>query len=311
MMSSTLSAEYVFLKNGSIVKCRIEAETKTSITGRMPNGKPVTFNARDIIRILYTELYMGKIFVNKTDGTVIEAYMVDEDQTSYTFRKELYSPNEFRVRRDEVLFTTRKNPSGLAGTAESDRIEITWKAPYTPVSKYKVYFKSSVMVEKRVTRETIHTQLEPRTVPEAAAAGAASMMALPAKVRPIIIAMGPVTWAGRILSHLHTAPADQKAGDDGDDTGEDDAKLRLRDMLRQKDVGARVVNQFRRQILCRNHAGDGGQVCEGGAVVHGDFPPGDKDEEYRGQTGGENGRGDLEAVMSATATVAGNITTTC
>ena len=142
IMSGSLFAEYVFLKDGSIVKCRIEAETATSITARMPDGKAVTFSPRNIIRILYTELYMGKIFVNKTDGTVIEAYMVDEDQTSYTFRKELYSPKEFTVKRDEVLFTTRKNPSGLSGEAKSDRIEITWKAPYTPVNKYKIYFKS-------------------------------------------------------------------------------------------------------------------------------------------------------------------------
>ncbi|MBN2401070.1 MAG: fibronectin type III domain-containing protein [Spirochaetes bacterium] len=141
--ATSLFAEYVFLKDGSIVKCRIETETKTSITARLPNGKMTTFNPRNVLRILYTELYMGKIFVNKTDGTVIEAYMVDEDQTTYTFRKDLYKPQEFKIRRDEVLFTTRKNPSGLKGTARHDRIEITWNAPYTPVKNYKIYFKSA------------------------------------------------------------------------------------------------------------------------------------------------------------------------
>jgi len=141
--STALFAEYVFLKDGSIVKCRIESETKSSITARLADGKQVTFIPKNIIRILYTELYMGKIFVNKTDGTVLEVYMVDEDQTTYTFRKDLYKPEEFTVKRDEVLFTTRKNPSGLTGTAKNDRIEITWKAPYTPVAKYKIYFKSA------------------------------------------------------------------------------------------------------------------------------------------------------------------------
>jgi hypothetical protein len=143
MMSTSLFAEYVFLKDGSIIKCRIESETKASITARIPDGKQITFNPKNVIRILYTELYMGKIFVNKTDGTVLEVYMVDEDQTTYTFRKDLYKPEEFTVKRDEVLFTTRKNPSGLMGTAKNDRIEITWKAPYTPVNNYKVYFKST------------------------------------------------------------------------------------------------------------------------------------------------------------------------
>ena len=143
MMSTSLFAEYVFLKDGSIVKCKIETETTASITARMPDGKQMTFNPKNVIRILYTELYMGKIFVNKTDGTVLEVYMVDEDQTTYTFRKDLYKPQEFTVKRDEVLFTTRKNPSGLTGTAKNDRIEITWKAPYTPIKNYKIYFKST------------------------------------------------------------------------------------------------------------------------------------------------------------------------
>ncbi len=143
IMSGSLFAEYVFLKDGSIIKCRIESETKTSISARLADGKQATFNPRNVIRILYTELYMGKIFVNKTDGTVLEVYMVDEDQTSYTFRKDLYKPAEFTVKREEVLFTTRKNPTGLQGKAKDDSIDISWKAPFTKVNTYKIYFKST------------------------------------------------------------------------------------------------------------------------------------------------------------------------
>ncbi|MFH0977196.1 MAG: fibronectin type III domain-containing protein [Spirochaetota bacterium] len=143
IMANTAFAEYVFLRDGSIVKCKIESETAATITARLADGKQMTISPKNVIRILYTELYMGKIFINKTDGTVIEAYMVDEDQTTYTLRKELYKPQEFIIKRDEVLFTTRKNPSGLIGKAKDDRIEITWKAPYTPVNNYKVYFRST------------------------------------------------------------------------------------------------------------------------------------------------------------------------
>ncbi len=137
-----LRAEYVFLKDGSILKCKIESETAASINVRLADGKQMVINPKNVMRVLYTELYMGKIFINKTDGTVIEAYMVDEDQTTYTFRKDLNKPQEFTLKRDEVLFTTRKNPSGLTGTAKSDTIMISWKPPYNPVKEYNIYFKS-------------------------------------------------------------------------------------------------------------------------------------------------------------------------
>jgi len=100
IIPALLHAEYVFLKDGSIVKCKIENETAASITVRLADGKQRVINPKDVMRILFTELYMGKIFINKTDGTIIEAYMVDEDQTTYTFRKDLYKPQEFVLKRD-------------------------------------------------------------------------------------------------------------------------------------------------------------------------------------------------------------------
>ena len=55
------------------------------------------------------------------------------------------------------------------------------------------------MVEMSVTSETTHTQFE-ATAPTAPTAGAASERALPASVRPMIMATGPVMEAGRIFS---------------------------------------------------------------------------------------------------------------
>lgn len=143
MVTTGLRAEYVFLKDGSITKCKVENESAASITVRLTDGKQMVLNPKNVIRILYTELYLGKIFVNKTDGTIIEAYMVDEDQTTYTFRKELYKPQEFVLKREEVLFTTRKNPTGLTGIPKAGSIIINWKSPYTPVKNYRIYFKSA------------------------------------------------------------------------------------------------------------------------------------------------------------------------
>lgn len=134
-----LSAEYVFTKDGSIIQGKIISDSKDYITITTPDKKSKTITRNNIIRILYTELYMGKIFVNLIDGSVIEVYMVDENQNSYTFRKELYKPEEFVVKREDVLFTTRTNPVGLKGEPDTDSIDIEWKAPYTPVKYYRVY----------------------------------------------------------------------------------------------------------------------------------------------------------------------------
>ncbi len=140
--NSPVMAEYVFLKDGSILTGRIENESPAGVSFIKNDGTKLLINHANIMRILYTELYMGKILINKTDGTVVEAYMVDEDQVSFTYRKDLYKPVEFTLKRDEILFTARKNPTGLTGKAEADSISIEWKAPYTSVLHYKVYIKS-------------------------------------------------------------------------------------------------------------------------------------------------------------------------
>ena len=142
LFNSPAMAEFVFLKDGSILTGKIESESPVAINFLANDGKKHILNPKNIMRILYTDLYMGKILINKIDGTVLEAYMVDEDQTSYTFRKDLYKPVEFTIKRDEVLFTARKNPVSLTGQAEGESISLKWKAPYTGASHYKVYIKS-------------------------------------------------------------------------------------------------------------------------------------------------------------------------
>jgi len=84
---------------------------------------------------------MGKVYVQKTDGKNIIAYMVDEDRDTYTFRRELFNPEEFKLRRDQVLFMARGNPSGLQGEADTGRVDLKWFPPYNQVKKYNIYIK--------------------------------------------------------------------------------------------------------------------------------------------------------------------------
>jgi len=147
---SLLQAEYVFLKDGSILEGTILRDGSNSITMRDADRKVRTISRKDIMRILYTELYMGKLFVQKTDGKGFVAYMVDEDRTTYTFRKKLYKPEEFTLKRDEVLFMARGNPTGLRAEAGKVEAELEWNPPYMDVKHYRIYVKGPEDKEYRM-----------------------------------------------------------------------------------------------------------------------------------------------------------------
>ena len=86
---------------------------------------------------------MGKIYIQKRNGEGVVAFIVDEDQESCTFRKDLYKPQEFNLKRAEVLFMAGKNPSGLKveGVIGTDRASLSWLPPYDAVKKYNLYIK--------------------------------------------------------------------------------------------------------------------------------------------------------------------------
>ena len=138
-----LSAEYLFLNDGSIIKGRIIAETPGRITFRSDEDKKVTRYPRaDVMRVLYTEINMGRVYVQLRTGEVHRVFMVDEDRTTYTFRKKLYEPEEFKVKRENVLFMAERNPTGLTGgEPEVDRIELEWLPSFEDMRYYNVYYK--------------------------------------------------------------------------------------------------------------------------------------------------------------------------
>lgn len=137
-------SDHLFLKNGSIIEGKVARETADTVTVRKADGGTETFGRAAVLRILYTKLYMGKLYVHMVDGTVFEAYMVDEDQETYTFRKELYRADEMVVKREDVLYVARKNPTGLnAGAPGLDGVLLKWRPPYNPVRHYRIYARPS------------------------------------------------------------------------------------------------------------------------------------------------------------------------
>jgi fibronectin type 3 domain-containing protein/RNase P/RNase MRP subunit p29 len=138
-------AEAVFLKDGPIIFGKIISDTSDALTIQTDDGKKVVVKRDDLMRVLYTQLKMGKVYIQKRDGKGLTAFVVDEDQVSYTCRKELFQPEEFIIKRSDILFMAEKNPSGLqvVGNVGTDSVTLTWLPPYGDVKKYNVYFKQN------------------------------------------------------------------------------------------------------------------------------------------------------------------------
>ncbi len=138
-----VQGESVFLNDGSIIDGAIVSDSAGSVTLRTGDNQLKQINRGDIKRILYTKLKMARVFIQKRDGKAVVAFIVDEDQESYTCRKELYSPEEFTLKRSDILFMAEKNPSGLQpeGDVGTDNVKLTWLAPYGEVKRYNIYTK--------------------------------------------------------------------------------------------------------------------------------------------------------------------------
>ncbi len=137
------SAECVFLKNGDIVRGRILSETGTSITVKPPDGAARAIGRGQVLRILYTDIYLGRVVVRLTDGSSREAYMVDENADAYIFRDRLDRVEEYALPRKKVLFIARTNPTDLRGKADTTSIGVAWFPPYKPPHSYRVYFRET------------------------------------------------------------------------------------------------------------------------------------------------------------------------
>lgn len=143
IVRSTATAEFLFLKNGEVLKGKIISEGRDSITFRDSSNKTRSVSRNDIIRVNFTELTLGKVYVQKRDGTSLTGFLVDQNQTTYIFRRELHDTDEITIKRVDVLFIAEKNPSGLTGTPSTDSIAFTWYPPYDKVREYRLYMKKT------------------------------------------------------------------------------------------------------------------------------------------------------------------------
>ncbi len=111
LFSSTLFAESVFIKDGSIVEGEIIKEDDFKIELKISSGETKVILRTDVLRALFHVRYKEKKIINKTDGTRIEAYIVDEDGDSHTYRSELDSTEEIKILKDEIYQISKYRPA--------------------------------------------------------------------------------------------------------------------------------------------------------------------------------------------------------
>ncbi|PKL17332.1 MAG: hypothetical protein CVV49_11650 [Spirochaetae bacterium HGW-Spirochaetae-5] len=134
-------AEFVFKKDGSIIKGSIVKDYPGSISVKRADGVLEQVKRIDIMRINYTELYLGKVYARLTSGEVVEGYQVDEDRDNYFFRKDLTSPEEFKIQRKKVMFIAHTNPTDVKGDPSTVFINMSWSPPFKPAKFYRVYIR--------------------------------------------------------------------------------------------------------------------------------------------------------------------------
>ena len=98
----------VFLKDGSILEGKIISDKANVLKINLLSGKQMDIQRKDVLRILNNEEHKQKQYIYKTDGKIIEAFIVDEDSNSYTYRREYDSADEVKIAKNEINTVSKK-----------------------------------------------------------------------------------------------------------------------------------------------------------------------------------------------------------
>jgi len=131
-MSNSAFAESVFLKDGSIIEGDIVKETDKATTVKTKEGKTVTIQRKEILRTLVGDSYKTKMYIMKSNKDVVPVYIVEEDNESYTCRIYLQSPEEFTIKKADVLFVSKIPPKDFIDEEVKKKVaEVGIKEKYT------------------------------------------------------------------------------------------------------------------------------------------------------------------------------------
>lgn len=106
----SVQAEYLFLKDGSIIEGSIVKDDKKTVKIKTAEGER-DYQVKNISRILYSDEFKIKKYLYLKDNSVVEGYVTQEDDNGYFIRKDLSKKNEEMVIKDSVLFISKKSLS--------------------------------------------------------------------------------------------------------------------------------------------------------------------------------------------------------
>ena len=141
LSSFPLRAEFLFLKDGTIIKGKVINETADVITFQNEQNNILNYPHYQVLRVSYADLNLGKLYVQMKSGENFRAYMVEEEAEFYRFRKIINKPDEFVIEKEEILFLAERSPSGLKGTSGYTDILLKWYPPYDKMRSYNIYIK--------------------------------------------------------------------------------------------------------------------------------------------------------------------------
>jgi hypothetical protein len=104
-----LSAEILFLKTGQVIYGTIVTESDKSIKFiEKKKKKSKNIPRKNILRILYKDAVLEKMFIYKKDGSFLRGYIVDENSSEIIIRENLNKYKEKKISRSDISSISEK-----------------------------------------------------------------------------------------------------------------------------------------------------------------------------------------------------------
>jgi hypothetical protein len=101
LSETAVFAEFIYLNDGQVLQGKIVSEDTKEIVVETKFQKR-TIRRDDVLRIMYGERKMEKVFLLMNDGTLRNGFKVDEDATQIFMRDTEDSPKEYTIPKSQI-----------------------------------------------------------------------------------------------------------------------------------------------------------------------------------------------------------------
>lgn len=101
LFSSKVFAEYIYMNDGQVIQGTIVSEDADTMTVKT-KYQTKKINRSDVLRVMYGERKMERIYLLMKDGTTIKGFLVDQDAEKVVIRETEESPKETSISKDKI-----------------------------------------------------------------------------------------------------------------------------------------------------------------------------------------------------------------